>query len=209
MPKINKAAIKKQNKKVEEEINKQLKWLMLRQFWMSVYEHPPDTIVVKTNDNKYIESCCFEINPEVGSVTINNEPKVFLNHEWAIRSNTKDKWGINDLEISHVCFQCDKWARFLMNEKLDPNRLIDLCNELTKIRNPRIKPYKEKLESRRLVCEVAIDLGIDLGSIKNKYGKIAMTRGLLDMWNTILKERFGDNFGTNTWKEAKRRDLKK
>jgi|2_EtaG_2_1085320.scaffolds.fasta_scaffold00029_58 hypothetical protein len=111
----------------------------------------------------------------------------------------------------------DKWANFLMNEKLEPKRMpnkqdvlliIRLCEELARIRGPKIRPHKLKLESRRFVCDTAIKLGIDLSSIKSKKGKMLMGRGLLDAWMLAYKENFDSTFGTVAEKETIRRNIK-
>lgn len=109
----------------------------------------------------------------------------------------------------------DKWANFLWNEKLDPKklqpdqimRLIELTERLSAIRPPKISMHKFKLESRRLVAETAMDMGFDLVNLKHR-GKPLIGRGLLDIWNAVLRERFDSNSGTNAEKEAKRRDIK-
>lgn len=107
------------------------------------------------------------------------------------------------------------WINFLDNEKLsadrvDPQsqpRLLALAEELAKKRRPKIKPYAQKLISRRVVVETAMDMSFDLTGIKHK-GKPAISRSLLDAWNIVYKERFGTTFGTAAEKEVKRRDIK-
>jgi hypothetical protein len=108
----------------------------------------------------------------------------------------------------------DLWANFLCNEKLSPQRcagyemsLVQLCEELAKKRGPKVRPYKLRLESRQLVVQTAMDLGIDLAGIKFR-GKMAMARSLLDTWNSEYTKRFGSNIGTSSWKEDKRRNAK-
>lgn len=112
----------------------------------------------------------------------------------------------------------DLWANFLFNEKLDPNqldpkdtlRLLELCQRLAQIRPPKINPHKSKLESRALVCETAIDMGFDLMTIKrlkNGVSKVAMGRGLLDVWNEVYKKRFGSTLGTSGESEVTRRKI--
>ena len=109
------------------------------------------------------------------------------------------------------------WANFLFNEKLDPKKineedvldLIELCVTLSKIRRPRVRPYKDRLESRRLIVSIAMDLGIDLAGIRHKVTKkYLIGRGLLNMWNKICVERYGSIHGTQSLWEAKRRDVK-
>lgn len=110
----------------------------------------------------------------------------------------------------------DLWANFLFNEKLDPRildeedtlLLIELAQCAAEIRGPRVKPHKDKLLSREFLCEKAIDLGIDLPAIKNRHGKVAMGRGLLDAWNKVYTKRFGSTVGTASRMEAIRRDIK-
>lgn len=107
----------------------------------------------------------------------------------------------------------DLWANFLANEKLTPARvedpmlLVKLCEKLAETGGPRVKPYAAKLISRRRVVNQAMDLGIDLAALKDR-GKLIMSRGLLDIWNSEYAKRYGSNVGTAAWKEAKRRDIK-
>jgi hypothetical protein len=109
----------------------------------------------------------------------------------------------------------DLWANFLYNEKLDPAKLdsdsilelVYLCEKLSEKRGPKIRPYKEKLVSRRLVVDTALDLGIDLLAMKYR-GKCLIGRGLLDVWLVAYKERYGSTVGTAGEWEAKRRDIK-
>jgi hypothetical protein len=105
------------------------------------------------------------------------------------------------------------WANFLANEKLTPERvgdrlpdLIRLAEELAKDGSPKIRPHKAKLESRKRVARKAIDLSIDLTSIKHR-GKMAMGRGMLDAWNSVYAERFGGIVGTSGEKELNRRRI--
>ena len=103
----------------------------------------------------------------------------------------------------------DLWANFLANEKMTPKAvgpenimvLVDFCNRLAEIRGPRIKEYKLKLESRRFVCQKAMEWGIDLPSMC-KIG-----RGLLDAWLIVYKEVYGGVYGTAAFKEAVRRNV--
>src|SRR3954468_24505596 len=90
------------------------------------------------------------------------------------------------------------WANFLFNEKLDPKNLdpddvmelIYLCEEMAKERGPIIKSHKDKLISRRFVCDKAIELGIDLAGMKHKIKrKYIIGRGLLDVWLVAYKEK--------------------
>lgn len=103
------------------------------------------------------------------------------------------------------------WSNFLECEKLARampfQELLGFCIELAKIGPPKFKPYKDRLNTRRLVCETALSNGIDLAKYKHN-GKIAMGRGLLDIWNIRYTERFGGNYGTTGAKEASRRDIK-
>lgn len=110
------------------------------------------------------------------------------------------------------------WANFLKHDKLDPEYLllkdiqtiIILCQRLSE-KYPEPKPYrsyKDRLIHRRYVCETAIDMSIDIVSIKHKKnGKVIAGRGLLDMWAIVYKEKFGSAHGTNGWFETKRRDV--
>lgn len=112
----------------------------------------------------------------------------------------------------------ERWANKLSHDKVrmdvvgdaDRGKLIELCAELAK-RYPNVTCRAHPLHSRREVCEAAIDLGIDLAAMRSlsryKRGKPVIGRGLLDVWNVVLKERFGSNVGTNAWFEAKRRDI--
>jgi hypothetical protein len=112
----------------------------------------------------------------------------------------------------------NKWANFLANEKLDPeyisqedtNKLMDLCIKLDSLGyQPKISMYKHKMESRKILVGVSMDMGIDLLSIKHKFnGKRLIGRGLLDVWNQVYQERFGSTVGTAGSKEAQRRDVK-
>lgn len=104
------------------------------------------------------------------------------------------------------------WANFLMNHKLtpervDPMKLVALAELLAAKGSPKHRPHTAQLESRRLVCETAMEAGIDLSSWKY-HGKVAMARGLLDMWNTVYQQRYGSTFGTAGAKEVTRRDVK-
>lgn len=115
------------------------------------------------------------------------------------------RWG--------VIIMIDKWANFLAAEKLTPRIenpmvLVKLAEELAQRGIPYFRPYQKRIESRRLVVDTAIDLGIDLTGIKFN-GKIVMARSLLDIWNEEYKKRFGDNVGTAGWREDKRRIAKR
>lgn len=109
----------------------------------------------------------------------------------------------------------DCWAHFLADEKMYPDKIggwihqvIVLCENLAKkYGRPKIKPYKEKLETRRKIVEVAMDMQFDLTAIIYK-GKLVMSRGLLDAWNKEYIRRHGSNIGTAGWKESIRRDVK-
>lgn len=108
----------------------------------------------------------------------------------------------------------NKWANFLMNDKLSPAGLkdddvlviLDLCAKLAQIRPPKIQMHKDKIESRRLVCVTAMEAGYDLAGIK-RHGKMAMGRGLLDVWNEEYKKKFGTIFGTLGEQEVIRRGV--
>jgi hypothetical protein len=103
----------------------------------------------------------------------------------------------------------DLWANFLANEKMTPKAvgpenvmvLVDFCNRLAEIRGPRIKEHKLKLESRRFVCQKAMEWGIDLPAMC-KIG-----RGLLDAWLIVYKETYGGVYGTAAFREAIRRNV--
>ena len=113
----------------------------------------------------------------------------------------------------------ERWANKLAHDKLRMDvvgdgaraQLIELCAELA-VRHPKVTCRVHPLHSRRQVCEVAVDLGIDLTAIKSlsrfKRGKPLIGRGLLDVWAVVLKERFGSAVGTKAWFEQKRRDIK-
>lgn len=110
----------------------------------------------------------------------------------------------------------NSWANFLFNEKLDPKHmhphqvinLMRLCGLLADQRGPIIRSHKEKLESRRFVCETAIENGIDLAGIKKHGKKLMMGRDLLDMWLEVYLEYFDHAYGTAAFTEAKRRNIK-
>ncbi len=110
----------------------------------------------------------------------------------------------------------DLWANFLFNEKLDPVRireekwillLIALCEKLASIQRPNLNTHKTKLDCRKLVCETAMEMGIDLPGIKSNKGKYLIGRGLLDMWNKVTAEKYGSAIGTQSEWEAKRRNV--
>ncbi len=99
----------------------------------------------------------------------------------------------------------DKWIAFFTHEKLkvlDSFDLVKLVKDLAEKGTPKYRPYKSRLETRRLIVNRAMDLGIDLS-------KHRMGRGLLDMWNEVYKERFGSTFGTVAEREVKRREIKR
>jgi hypothetical protein len=110
----------------------------------------------------------------------------------------------------------DKWANFLANEKLRPAsvgehwtmELVRLCEALAAKRGPKVTPYAERLASRRLVVDTAMDLGIDLPAIRGRTGRLVISRSLLDAWNLAYRERHGSILGTASAREAKRRDIK-
>lgn len=110
----------------------------------------------------------------------------------------------------------DLWARFLSNEKLvlsrmDPHwmmELVRLCEEAAKVQAPKYRPYRDRIDSREFICDLAMDLGIDLPAIKHKTkGKVLMGRGLLDAWNRVYAEKYESAYGTLSLREAKRRDV--
>lgn len=112
----------------------------------------------------------------------------------------------------------NEWANFLANEKLTSKAvgeegtlvLLNLATELAN-RNvmPSRRPYAARLASRRLVVNAAMDLGIDLMALTKYDGKVAMGRGLIDMWHKVYAERFGSNYGTASWAELRRRRVVK
>jgi hypothetical protein len=107
------------------------------------------------------------------------------------------------------------WANFLSQEKLTPKSigeegtqvLLDLTIELANRKvMPSRRPYSARIASRRLIVVAAMDLGIDLMAITKVYdGKVAMGRGLIDVWHKVYAERFGSNYGTASWAELRRR----
>lgn len=112
----------------------------------------------------------------------------------------------------------NKWANFLSFDKLDAGKLVNnkhvlqlvqLCEKLASIRAPSYVSHAEKMVCRRLVCTTAFDLGIDLMAMKRgKYGggtRVAMGRGLLDVWNEEYAKRFGSILGTAGAAEVTRR----
>jgi hypothetical protein len=111
----------------------------------------------------------------------------------------------------------DKWARFLNHEKLNPKKmhpddlmeLVELCEELAKKGSPKYTPYVQRIVTRKLIVETALDLGIDLAGIKDaRTGRYLIGRGLLDVWLVAYKSRYGSTFGTQAEWEAKRRNVK-
>lgn len=119
----------------------------------------------------------------------------------------------------------DKWANFLANEHLDPNSLtradidtvLRLCQRLSLNGGPyegvKGSPmHKHTIEARRKVCHACFDLLIDLTKIKRRKGpkgglKVAMGRGLLDVWNEEYTKRYGGNVGTPGVYESTRRNI--
>lgn len=98
------------------------------------------------------------------------------------------------------------WANFFKHEKLnrdnhEPLALLDLATELSKTDRAHFKPYPKRIESRVLLVNKAMDLGIDLT-------KWNMGRGLLDIWNQEYIKRYGSIIGTPGLKESKRRNVK-
>lgn len=109
----------------------------------------------------------------------------------------------------------DLWAGFLDHEKLGPDRtgvnvmvLVKLCEELAKDHSEPYfyRDYKSRLQHRRWLVNKAMDLGIDLPAIKHK-GRVAMGRGLLDIWNEQYQIRYGSNVGTVSRHEVVRRTV--
>lgn len=109
------------------------------------------------------------------------------------------------------------WGNFLVHEKLDPVVLEDrdvelviiLITELA-VRFPNPKPFKAynaRLICRDQVCNTAMDLGIDLTGMKNRKGKQAIGRGLLDSWVKEYGKRYGGTVGTVGDTEIKRREI--
>ena len=110
----------------------------------------------------------------------------------------------------------DIWAGFLAFDKLTPERcgenvmrVVALCERLAAVQpQPKFfRSYQDRTEARRLVCETAIIMGLALTSIKHR-GKVAMGRGLLDVWRAVYAERFGSDVGTAGDKEARRRNAR-
>lgn len=107
----------------------------------------------------------------------------------------------------------DKWANFLAQHKLTPQRtgrhedLISLAETLAKSgASPAWSPYPSRLAARQSVVQTAMDLGIDLASMKHRSGT-AMDRGMLDAWNAEYLKRFGGLEGTPGAKELLRRQI--
>lgn len=99
-----------------------------------------------------------------------------------------------------------KWANFFEHEKLHrdkvmPMKLLLLAEELAKLGTPIFRPYTARLQTRILLVNKAMDLGIDLTEIR-------MGRGLLDIWNQEYTRRYGSIIGTKGWKEDNRRKAK-
>jgi hypothetical protein len=109
----------------------------------------------------------------------------------------------------------DLWAGFLAHEKLCPKcmgeedvlDILELAEELAKLGSPSYTPYLERLKTRRLIVTTAMELGIDLTAIKHRV-KMLMGRGLLDIWVSEYKMRYGSSVGTQAEWERKRRDIK-
>ncbi len=111
----------------------------------------------------------------------------------------------------------DLWANFLFHEKLDPKQmnaddileLIYLCEVLAEKGRPKFRPYKERLVTRRLIINTALDEGIDLIDLRHKATKKSLIgRGLLDIWLVLYASRYGSTEGTRGEWEAKRRNVK-
>lgn len=107
------------------------------------------------------------------------------------------------------------WANFLFNEKLTQDileqmgvsKLIDFFRALEAKGRPDIRSHTHKMAARRLLVNTAMECEIDLTKLKKFGGKVAMGRGLLDVWNEEYKKRFGGNIGTDGVYEAKRRNV--
>lgn len=115
-----------------------------------------------------------------------------------------------------------RWANKLGHDKLrldgpvsdaDRGKLVEVVAELT-ARFPDVScavSYKQRQTDRRAVCQVAMDLGIDLLAVKclglHRRGNPLIGRGLLDVWMVVLEERFGSNVGTNAKLEVIRRGV--
>lgn len=112
-----------------------------------------------------------------------------------------------------------RWANKLAGDKLamdkvgdgDRGKLLELCILLAE-RFPDVTCRHHRYHTRKDVCEAAIDLGIDLLTIRSgsryKRGKPLIGRGLLEAWTVVLAARFGSAVGTNAWFEQRRRDIK-
>ncbi len=104
------------------------------------------------------------------------------------------------------------WASFLAHEKLTAKRvdvesLLKLAEKLVETgQTPLYRPYPMRIRTRELICTVAMDMGLDLPAFKY-FGKVAMGRGLLDVWERVYVERFGSSYGTNAWAELNRRKV--
>lgn len=118
----------------------------------------------------------------------------------------------------------DLWASFLAHEKLQADwvgpdgtlKLMDLCRELARREGDKMYPvyrsHKDRIIGRRKVCEAAMDMGLDLLSLtrpkhQGRGRKPAIGRGLLDVWNEVYKERFGDTRATPGAVEVIRRKV--
>lgn len=107
------------------------------------------------------------------------------------------------------------WANFVMNEKLDPKTLSEkdvlvlmtICEALAADGPPKITMHPDKINSRRLLCRKAIEMGIDLTKMKRGRMKMAMGRGLLDVWNEEYGKKFGGTLGTSGAAEITRRSI--
>jgi len=105
------------------------------------------------------------------------------------------------------------WASFLANHKLTAERtgrldvLLQLCELLAAKGGPKVRPHTKRQECRRLVCDTAMEAGIDLTALKHR-GRLAMSRGLLDAWNAAYAARYGSVLGTAGAREVVRRGAK-
>ena len=107
----------------------------------------------------------------------------------------------------------EKWANFLAFERIAPDRmeypedLDTLCRALASRGEPKHTPYSKRIASRELICNVAMDIGYDIASLRYR-GKIMISRGLLDVWAKVYRARFGSAAGTLAARELTRRNIK-
>lgn len=107
------------------------------------------------------------------------------------------------------------WANFLLNEKLTQeileqmgvSKLIDFFRALEAKGRPDIRSHTHEVATQRLLVKTTMECQIDLTRLKKFGGKVAMGRGLLDVWNEEYKKCFGGNIGTDGVHEAKCRNV--